>query len=337
MTIQTVLQEHWAVILLGIVVLYLIYTKTNIFETVTNTDSSTPTVTNTDSSTPTANTDSSTPTVTNTNSSTPTDTSVAPQTIYGVGNAYTGLECIDDLLPLYSQDKSTFTAISSDGKTPLYRRDLNIPNTVFCRDPNMPLFTPWMPDTIYKKNDTASYGGKNYLAIMDHTSTTIAEITDTIIWLPTQNINTYLSKDGVRQLPTNDPKNPNSRDIFNKLSANGYTTLRCEYKALTDPNHFCKKLSDSYTKWCNTLKLSDRSSHPECDSIPKYQSKQTTLGDASGITATLYSNAPAPAVAGSGPTASQISKCQNSDCPRNPKIDKKQCASNCTKCGNTTC
>jgi hypothetical protein len=85
-------------------------------------------------------------------------------TIQGVGNAYTGLMCIDDNLPLISlSDSGTFNCLSKfnpndkDKIECLTRKELGIPNTIQCRDPNVSKFLTWKPNTSYKINDTVYY------------------------------------------------------------------------------------------------------------------------------------------------------------------------------------
>ena len=299
MKISSFIYENYLTILLTFFLVYCLLISTNVFENITNTPAP------------------------------------APQTVFAVGNAFTGLECIDDSLPLYSQDTNTYTALSIDGVNPVYRSNLNIPSYVQCRDGITSLFTPWVSGTSYKVNDTVSYAGVNYVAQVAHKSTSM--LSQMNMWQPAENINTYLAKDGIRQLPSGDPKNPNTRDIFDTLSSSGYTTMKCEYNALNNPNHFCNKINNSYSSWCNKLDPFTKASHTECQSLPAYGSKPTTLGNSVGLTNTLYSNAPTPS--GSGPTPSQISSCQNKDCVRNlPKgVSSAQCKINCTKCGSTTC
>jgi hypothetical protein len=99
------------------------------------------------------------------------------ETIQGIGNAYTGLMCINDDLPLISlSDSGTFNCISKfnandkDKVECLTRKDLGIPSSIQCRDPNVSKFQTWKPETSYKVNDTV------YYAFEDH----VKDITDKI-------------------------------------------------------------------------------------------------------------------------------------------------------------
>lgn len=210
-----------------------------------------------------------------------------PQTMFTVGNAFTGLTCYNENHPIVSQDGSTFTCISKDGTNCLYKQNLNIPNNVSCK-----------------------------------------------------NINTYLSKDGVRQLPSSvTGGQPNSRDIFDDLSKNGYYTLQCNYKALNDPNHWCGKISASYKEWCGTLDRFAKASNPGCDSIPLYAEKVTD----STITKTLFKNLSDSEKAANSKMGiidmATVVSCQNKDCVRNKpsNITASECKANCSKCGKTKC
>lgn len=89
---------------------------------------------------------------------------IPTNTIEGTGNAYTGLMCIDDTLPLIklSDDNSTFSCISKDNINCLSRAELGIPSTVQCKDPNVSKFKDWMPNYQYKVDDTVYYNYKTY-------------------------------------------------------------------------------------------------------------------------------------------------------------------------------
>lgn len=98
-------------------------------------------------------------------------------TIQGIGNAYTGLICINNDLPLISlSDSGTFNCISKfdvnnkDKVECLMRKDLGIPGSIQCKDPNISKFQTWAPNTSYKVNDTV------YYAFEDH----VKNITDKI-------------------------------------------------------------------------------------------------------------------------------------------------------------
>lgn len=99
------------------------------------------------------------------------------ETIQGIGNAYTGLMCINDTLPLISiSDSGTFSCISKfnandkDKVECLTRKDLGIPGSIQCRDPNVSKFETWKPETSYKVNDTV------YYAFEDHVKDITAKI-----------------------------------------------------------------------------------------------------------------------------------------------------------------
>jgi hypothetical protein len=299
-----VIKQHWVIISISIILIYLIYRRVNIFEGLDNS---------------------------------------APQTIFAVGNAFTGLECVDDSMPLYSQDTNTFMAISKDGTNPLYRKDLNIPNNIECRDTYIKLFTPWQKGYSYQLNDNLSYGNKNYTINSAHVSGNSSP--DFTKLQATQNINTFLAKDGIRQLPLlpTDVNYPNSRNTFDALSKDGYTTIKCEYKALNTDGHWCKRIHESYQTWCSKLDKFTRSSHTECDSLVKYYNKQSVLGDSSGVTSTLYKNLTEQQKSSNAALgiidAATLSTCQNKNCIRNKPqgMSSSDCKANCSKCGATKC
>jgi hypothetical protein len=303
-SITEFVQNHWPILILAVLAIYYLYTK-HFSEGAENTP--------------------------------------APQTIFAVGNAYTGLECIDDSLPIYSRDSDTYTALSIDGTNPVYRADLNIPSYIQCRKlEGTPtnLFTPWNKDNKYKVDDVVSYNDANYQCSPEDSAVTVCDDQpdkSNKKWRVAQDVNTFLAKDGIRQLPVANP--PNSRFIFDKLSKDGYTTIQCNYKALNDPNHWCAKVHNSYQGWCNKLRKFSRDSRTECDSIPKYVGKSSS----NTVTATLFKNLTdeekAANLAKGFVDAATIASCSNKDCVRNkPKgMSSTDCTANCKKCGKTTC
>ena len=89
---------------------------------------------------------------------------IPKNSIDGTANAYTGLMCIDDTLPLIklSDDLSTFSCISKDNTNCLMKSDFAVPSTVQCKDPNISKFKDWMPNTQYNIDDTVYYNYKTY-------------------------------------------------------------------------------------------------------------------------------------------------------------------------------
>ena len=84
---------------------------------------------------------------------TTTPTTTVPPVIYGVANAFTGLHCYDDSLPIVSNDSNTFYCISPDNVNCLQRNSLNIPNS-FQIDPNYAIqanHSPFIKNQIYCK------------------------------------------------------------------------------------------------------------------------------------------------------------------------------------------
>lgn len=225
-----------------------------------------------------------------------------PQTIYGVNNAFTGLHCYDNNLPIISVDSNTLTCISKDGTNCLMRDDLKIPtNTIL--DVNNNIIT----NGIVCRNDQ----DKNY------------------------NVNTFLSKDGIRQI-AGGPNNINTRDVFNDLSANGYYTLQCNQSGLNDPNHWCSKTYNSIQDTCSHFDQFQKSSHLECnDTITTF--KNSLSSNILPVTSTLYKTV--PIVSGAPPTASMIMSCRNKNCIRGRQAGQSlsTCQSNCNICGKGVC
>lgn len=219
-------------------------------------------------------------------------------TVFGVNNAYTGLHCYNNNLPLVSVD-NTITCISKDGINCLMRNDLKIPSK----------------DIIDINNNITTH---NILCRSDEDRNF--------------NVNTFLSKDGIRQL-SNGTTNPNTRDVFNDLSSNGYYTLQCSQNGLNDTNHWCNKTYVSIQDMCNKYDVFSKSSHTECgDSLIAFKnSKATTINP---VISTLYKtgdvNLKSPAM---------LSSCKNKDCVRGRPsgMSLAVCRENCNSCGKTNC
>ena len=195
------------------------------------------------------------------------DDTAPPQTIFGVMNAFTGLHCYDNNLPIISVNSGTFTCISKDGKNCLMRNDLKIPDTILCKN---------------------------------------SEDKD-------NNVNLYLSKDGIRQL-AGGSTNPNTKDIFNDLDSNGYYTIQCNQTAINTPGHWCNSMYDKVDTMCNSFTDQfTKSMYTECDgSLATF--KNSTPKDNSLTVSTLYKT---------GDNALQILTCQNKDCIRSIVIPTK--------------
>jgi hypothetical protein len=161
------------------------------------------------------------------------------------------------------------------------------------------------------------------------------------------NVNTFLSKDGIRQL-AGGPNKLNTRDVFNDLDSNGYYTIECNQPALNDPNHWCGKVYKSVDNMCNSFVRPDgkpdeftKSMYTECTgTLATFKNTAATPGTPL-IKSTLYKKAPAGVALapGAAPDALTITNCKNKDCVRNkPKdITAAVCQTNCTTCGKTKC
>lgn len=300
---------------------------------------------------------------------TPAPVEEKPQTIFGVRNAFTGLRCYDDNLPIVSVDSNTFTCISKDGVNCLTRDQLLIPketqvnngklvkSTVLCRNVTNRNVTTWQVGNPYNIGDSVIYKGRAYIVInnipADKTSLVPSHKDAERFWKKADDINTYLAKDGIRQL-AGGPSKPNTRDVFNDLDANGYYTIDCTLNGLNDTNHWCSKVYDSVNTMCNSWVNPDgtpdrfsRDSYPECSgTLQTYRDSWQKLSPAQippppPVKSTLWKRPPvnvAP-VPGAAPGALQISTCKNKTCLRNrPKgMVLKTCQENCNKCGETTC
>lgn len=199
------------------------------------------------------------------------NTTTTPQTIFGVRNAFTGLHCYDNNLPIVSVDSGILSCISKDGKNCLMRNELKIPDTVLCKNSE-------------DKNN---------------------------------NVNTYLSKDGIRQV-AGGSDNPNTKDIFNDLDSNGYYTIQCNQTALNTSGHWCNSIYNTVDTMCNSLDPISKSLYTECNgALATY--KNTSPKDNSLTVSTLYKK---------GDDGLAILTCQNKDCirsiviPTQPQVPK---------------
>lgn len=433
-------------------------------------------------------------------------------TIQGIGNAYTGLMCIDDTLPLISlSDSGTFSCLSKfdannkDKVECLYRKDLGIPNSIQCRDPNVSKFSTWKPDTQYKVNDTVYYAFEdhvsditdkinkkqeninnkitdlknkktieelelqrlrlklskkefdpltsddiaivtslttqintfttqisnaraelitenakkprnvskitdlqksfnklvkdqsdlsrqrtgitpinslnkrineqtkkiqdldnrinsndvndkndiddlkikltqiptpnNYICTTEHVS---GKMFDESLWKISKNVNTWLSSDGLRDV------NGPARLIFDQISKDGYYKQECNFKALTDPNHWCNKVYNSYQNYCKLNQKDNRLSNnniPGCDafdfntklSTPGTLSKYYSISTNDTVTNTFFGKLPQALIdinTNNGtPDASSVNTCLR-QCTIDSTIkDKEACKTNCLCCG----
>jgi hypothetical protein len=291
------------------------------------------------------------------------------QTIFGVRNAFTGLRCYDEALPIVSVDANTFTCISKDGQKCLTRDELLIPNktevvngklvqsTIFCRNRDNRTVTTWVAGTPYNIGDNVTYQGVKYLVInnipADKTQLQPTHRDASRFWKKADDVNTYLAKDGIRQKagPAN---KPNTRNIFKDLDENGYYTIECTLNGLNDPNHWCNQVYNSVDKMCNSFVNPDgtpdqlsKSSVPECSgTLQTFRDSWKNLTPPEippppQTKSTLWKRPPANAAPAPGekPGAFQISDCKNKICLRNrPKgMDLKTCQSNCDMCGKPTC
>ena len=292
-----------------------------------------------------------------------------PQTVFGVRNAFTGLKCYDDNLPIVSADSNTFTCISKDGVNCLTRDQLLVPkdtkvvngklvtSSVLCRNVTNRNITTWVSGQPYNIGDSVIYQGRSYLVInnipADKTKFPPSQKDVERFWKKADDINTYLAKDGIRQI-AGGSSNPNTRDVFNDLDANGYYTMECTLNGLNDPNHWCGKVYNSVDKMCNSWVNPDgtedkitKSSYTECTgTLQTYKDSWKLLTPAQippppPFKSTLWKRPPVntASVPGAAPGALQISECKNKTCLRNrPKgMDLKTCQANCGVCGTPKC
>lgn len=292
-----------------------------------------------------------------------------PQTIFGVRNPFTGLRCYDENLPIVSVDANTFTCISKDGQNCLTRDELLIPKTseikdgkvtkslVLCRNRDNRHITNWAPGKPYNVGDVAVFQGIGYLVInnipADKTQMAPPQKDVETFWKKIDDINTYLVKDGLRQLPGG-PSNPNTRDVFIDLDQNGYYTIECTLNGLNDPNHWCNKVYDSVDKMCNSIINPDgspdiftKSSIPECSgTLQTYRDSWKSLvpPEIPGppqVKNTLWKRPAQNAVRDENyvPGALEISECKNKTCMRARLTGDALtgCYANCEKCGKSTC
>lgn len=426
------------------------------------------------------------------------------ETVQGIGNAYTGLICIDDNLPLISLSNSgTFNCISKfnvndkDKVECLTRKDLGIPDSIQCKDPNVSKFQTWKPETSYKINDTVYYAfelhikditakinkiqeninnkiadlknkieieqlqltklqlklskkefdplipddlvivesltkqindlttqidiaktdasndkkNKNKITIYNNLVKTQSDISkqksqitpitrlnkkindtkkkiqdlenritkddtndtndidelkikltqiptpnnficitnhvsgksfDESLWKISKNVNTWLSSDGLRDV------NGPARLIFDQISKDGYYKQECNFKALTDPNHWCNKVYNSYQNYCKLNQKDNRLSNnniPGCDafdfntklSTPGNLSKYYSISTNDTVTNTFFGKLPQALVdfnTNNGtPDASSVNTCLR-QCTIDSTIkDKEACKTNCLCCG----
>lgn len=293
-----------------------------------------------------------------------------PQTVFGVRNAFTGLRCYDDNLPIVSINSNTFTCISKDGQNCLTRDQLLIPkdaqvvndnlvtSSISCRNVSNRNVSTWISETPYNAGDSVIYKGRNYLAInnipANKTKFVPSQKEVENFWKKQDDINTYLVKDGIRQLPGGLSK-PNTRDVFNDLDTNGYYTMECTLNALNDPDHWCSKIADSVDTMCNswvnpdgTLDRFSKDAYSECSgTLQTYRNSWKNLTPAEippppKFKTTLWKRPVANTLSRSAsgpPGAQQLSECKNKTCLRNRPagMSLKTCQTNCSTCGKSQC
>ena len=423
-------------------------------------------------------------------------------TIQGTGNAFTNLMCIDDNLPLISlSDSGTFNCISKFDVNDqnkiecLTRKDLGIPGSIQCRDPNISKFQTWTPDTSYKVNDTVYYAFEDHvktitdkinkkqeninnkiidlknkkeiqeleleklklklskkefdpltsddITIVDYLTKQINDLTklisdarndvvknktdkskqalfnklvkdqsnltrekssitpitrlnkkiqdhlkkiqdlenstdnindkndidglkikltqipnpnnfictkehisgktfDESLWKISKNINSWLASDGLRDV------NGPSRLIFDQLSKDGYYKQECNFKALSDSNHWCNKIYNSYKNYCKLNQKDTKLSNnniPGCDafdfntkiSTPGPLSKYYSITTNDTVTNTFFGKLPQTILdinTNNGtPDASTVNICLR-QCTIDSSIKNKDtCKTNCLCCG----
>ena len=231
-----------------------------------------------------------------------------PQTIFGVRNPFTGLRCYDNNLPIVSIDSNTFTCISKDGINCLTRDDLKIPR-----------------ENIYDANGKIVSNGilcrnkedRNY------------------------NVNTYLSKDGIRQL-AGGPTKPNTRDIFNDLDTNGYYTIDCTPAGLNSQNHWCNKLYNNVQEMCNGIKDPfEKRNYPECGNTLATFKNSPIVPNMPNVNSTLFKKPEQTQNVSKSttPDAYTINMCKNKTCIRGRPagMTLQACQMNCEKCGDSKC
>jgi hypothetical protein len=289
------------------------------------------------------------------------------QTIFGVRNPFTGLRCYDDNLPIVSTDNNTFTCISKDGQNCLTRDQLLIPketqvvngnlvtSSILCRNVTNRNITTWVSGNPYNIGNIVIYHGRAYIVInnIPADKTTIPPSQNNVarFWKKADDINTYLAKDGIRQLPGG-PSKQNTRDIFNDLDTNGYYTIECTLNGLNDPNHWCSKVYNSVDKMCNSWVNPDgtpdrfsKNSYSECSgTLQTYRDSWKKLTPPQippppPFKSTLWKRPPVIPIQGAAQNALQISDCKNKVCLRNRPsgMDLKTCQTNCANCGNPNC
>jgi hypothetical protein len=234
-----------------------------------------------------------------------------------------------------------------------------VTSSVLCRNVTNRNVTTWQAGKPYNIGDSVMYQGRAYLVInnipADKTSLIPSHKDAERFWKKADDINTYLAKDGIRQLSglkRNLPKN--TRDVFDDLDANGYYTIDCTLNGLNDPNHWCSKVYNSVNSMCNSWVNPDgtpdrfsRDSYPECSgTLQTYRDSWQKLSPAQippppAVKSTLWKRPPVNAapVPGAAPGALQITECKNKTCLRNRPagMDLKTCQANCDKCGKTKC
>ena len=234
------------------------------------------------------------------------DCKIPKDSIQGTGNVYTGLMCIDDTLPIVSlsDDQTTFSCVTSKNNSRcLTRSDLNIPNTVQCKDPTVYKFKDWIPNTQYNVNDTVYYDYKTYVddinkQIMDTqilVATKTQALKDTIVTqqqilddlklklsnkiyepLSQGEILTKIDLD-TNQIPTiitdlATAKNEYAKDTKNKILKNAYDILaktlsmtRAKSISITPINKLNKQINDQKTTIAN---LNNLLKYPDRNSHP---------------------------------------------------------------------
>lgn len=137
-----------------------------------------------------------------------------------------------------------------------------------------------------------------------------------------KSLNTYLSKDGLRNTSSK------ARQIFNGLMKDGYHNIECNKAAFDDPNHWCNHIKQAINQRCDNKSEAERVTDRLCNKdLLSYATAQNSAVNSKTIPTRFAPDS----------FQSRSVRCKRVNCARQRGANKTLCESNCDLCGNTSC
>lgn len=254
-----------------------------------------------------------------------------PPTIFGSTNAFTGLYCVDNNLPIVRtvdvDNGKTFQCISRNGNNCMTRSDLLTPE--------------FLTDTKGRSKDgkiiesvspvvcdlDLNMGKCDATFDLIKQPKTYKDINGNDINNQCTQFNKYITRDAVvnAKMPSN--------AIYKELESGNnqnYKFFTCTQDALNDPNHWCGQVKQKLANTvCKKRDFEQGMFKNECSDIEAFSKTSSSFGGQKILTNTNQQIQ----------RAKLVDKCKQRDCKVNrPKdISSQDCESNCNLCGNTKC